>query len=458
MVEINTPILNLQEVYDGKNHYMPSFFRIKLGVMADFMDVANIPFGSFAAFFHEYVHYLQDVTTLYGLMNLGNVVYYVRDAAARVGQMPKGEYDVPIELDPDKGDAGYQNFILRKFYNGSSINPKHKEVSLLDYDVKKTQVNGSEIETVVLFCISKETGEEFAADFGGNVLTEGMAFMAECWCNNKMYEENGLEYPYPSEYPYMINWLVAKRIYPELAKEVVMMVALADLSLLTFNCGLTYVRLLEHLRDIQFMQSVTKDNYLESIDRLYEIGHAFINWDMRRFKDIQKQVLDEVKYYFRMPIASELNDWIKRVWEKAYELRQKAPHYMTDIMFCNEGNVRSNRVFCAVYLGLGTPLIINGDDEGAIVPPQGFVPSENFMPGLYWAIEEIARILSGSSKALPCQLKDYCIRSNQEEGHSLPVDGRCDDGPWLHSNDMDGLCPVGAIWKHWSLQNHWPKK
>lgn len=61
--------------------------------MADFMDVANITFGSFAAFFHEYVHYLQDVTTLYGLMNLGNVVYYLRNAAARVGQMPNGYFD-----------------------------------------------------------------------------------------------------------------------------------------------------------------------------------------------------------------------------------------------------------------------------------------------------------------------------------------------------------------------------
>lgn len=48
MVDKNIPTMSLQEVYDVMNHYMPSFFRIKLGVMADFMDVANIPFGSFA--------------------------------------------------------------------------------------------------------------------------------------------------------------------------------------------------------------------------------------------------------------------------------------------------------------------------------------------------------------------------------------------------------------------------
>lgn len=454
----NIPIMSLQEVYDGKNHYMPSFFRIKLGVMADFMDVPNIPFGSFAAFFHEYVHYLQDVTTMYGLMNLGNVVYYVRDAAARVGQLPKGDFQVPVSLDPNNGDAGYTNYVLRKHYNGSGINPKHKVIELLGCDIKKEEVLGNDVETVELRLKDKETDEEFNVRFGGNVLTEGMAFMTECWCNHKMYEDNGLEYPYPSEYPYLVNWHIAKLIYPELAKEIVMMVALADLSLLTFNCGLTYIKLLEHLRDTKFMDGFSKDKYLDFIDLLYSEGSTFIHWDMKRFKAIQQQVLGEVKYYFRMPIASELNDWISRVWEKAYELREQAPHYISDVMLANEGNVRSNRIFCALYLGMGTPLIVNADDEGAIVPPQGFIPSENFMPGLYWAIEEIARILSGSSRALPCQLKDFCIRSNQEKGHNLPVDNRCDESPWLHSNDTVGLCPVGAIWKHWSLQGHWPSK
>ena len=42
--EINN-ISEVQAQFDGKKYYMPSFYRINLGVLADFMDIPNIPFG-----------------------------------------------------------------------------------------------------------------------------------------------------------------------------------------------------------------------------------------------------------------------------------------------------------------------------------------------------------------------------------------------------------------------------
>lgn len=452
-----TPDMPLQEVYDGKNHYMPSFFRIKLGVYADFFDVANMPFGSFAAFFHEYVHYLQDVTTMYGLMNLGNITYFVREAASRIGKSTEADFETPIELDPDKGDFGYRNFLLRKIYNGSPINPKHREVQFQGYEVHPVVVDELQTESVNLNLKDADTGVEFSCQFGGNILTEGMAYMVERWCNEKEFKDNGLEYIMADGYPYWINYHIAKYIYPEIADEIPLLVGLADLSLLTYNCGLTYVRLLEHLRDIRFMDSVTPKQYYESIERLYEIGHQFIHWSLDEFKKMQDSVLSEVTYYFKMPIASECNDWLSRVWYKAYQLRQLAPRYIMDVMLTNNQYIRDNKCFATIYYGLGTPLIVNGDDEGTIVPPEGFKPSKDFMPGLYWAIDEVARIFQGSPKAIPCQLKDYCIRSNQEPDHDVKIDTNCDHSPWLRGIDEDGLCPVGAIWKHWSLNGHKPK-
>ena len=457
LISFITPEIHLQEVYDGKNHYVPSFFRIKLGVYADFFDVANMPFGSFAAFFHEYVHYLQDVTTLYGLMNLGNITYYVRDAAARISKLPKGEFSTPVELDPNKRDFGYRNFLLRKEYNGSPINPKHHEVQLLDCKVLEKDVDGIQVEYVCLKLKDSGTNEEFHCKFGGNILTEGMAYMVERWCNEREFSDKGFRYPGASEYPYWINYHIAQYIYPEIADEIPLLVGLADLSLLTYNCGLTYVRLLEHLRDIRFMDSVTPNQYYESIERLYEIGHQYIHWSIDHFKKMQDYVLSEAAYYFKMPIASECNDWLTRVWYKAYQLRQLAPRYIMDVMLANNQYIRDNKCFATIYYGLGTPLIVNGDDEGTIVPPEGFKPTKDFIPGLYWAIDEVARIFQGSPKSIPCQLKEYCIRSNQELGHNVRIDSNCDNSPWLRGTDEDALCPVGAIWKHWSLNGHNPK-
>lgn len=457
MVTISKSVI--QEAFDGRNYYIPSFFRIKLGVLANFHDVPNIPFGAFSFFFHEYVHYLQDVTTLYGLMNLSVTTYFVRSVAASVGKMEKGTFRVPQEIQDNRGDFGFRNLLLRKYYVGSPINPKHQQVEIVSYEVRQTDVQGETIEYVHLVYKDTQTNEEHCSIFGGNILTEGMAYMIERRCFQSVFTQNGFPYKDASDYPYMINWMLAELIYPDLAKYLEFVVGVADLSLLTFNPGLTFVKLLEHLRDIGFVKRVQVNNDEDVInicDELYRIGHEFIHFTIERFANIQSYVYDEIKEYFKMPIASELNDWINVVWKKAKELRDIAPHYFLDVLLCNQGDVRSNPAFCSIYLGLGTPLVINSDNEGSIVPPQGFKPSESFMPGLYWAIDEIRRIFGGDYRAKECLLKDYCKWSSTQSGSQITVNERCDNAPWKRAQEDTDYCPVAAIWRHWNLTGHEP--
>jgi len=194
----------IQEAFDGRNYYIPSFFRIKLGVFANLMDMPNIPFGSFAVFFHEYVHYLQDVTTLYGLMNLSVTTYFVRSVAHKVVGMSEGEFDVPQEIEDDDRDFGFRNLCLRKYYVGSSINPKHQIVDVLKYEVLNDVVKGQPIDYVQVEYCDKDTGTDHKCVFGGNILAEGMAYMTERRCYQSVFSENGCEYPDAADYPYMM--------------------------------------------------------------------------------------------------------------------------------------------------------------------------------------------------------------------------------------------------------------
>lgn len=450
----------IQEAFDGRNYYIPSFFRIKLGVFANLMDVPNIPFGSFSVFFHEYVHYLQDGTTLYGLMNLSVTTYFVRSVTHKVCKMPLGEFIVPQEIEDDDRDFGFRNLCCRKYYVGSSINPKHQEVDVLNYEVLTDTIKGQPLDYVMVEYMDKTTGKNHSCIFGGNILTEGMAYMTERRCYQSVFSENGCEYPDAADYPYMMNWLLAQKIYPELAEYLVMIIGVADISLLTYNPGLTFVRLLEYLKEIEFDKQLNGKGYIDKIedcDELYNIGYKFTNFSIDKLAMVQKYVYDEIAEYFKMPIATELNDWISRVWEKARQLRELAPHYILDVILGYWGDVRNNKVFCSIYLGLGTPLVINAEDEGTIVPPQGFKPSENFMPGLYWAIDEIRRIFGGDSCAKECLLRDYCRWSSTQEGSNITVNDRCNTAPWLRAREDLDYCPVGAIWRHWGLTGHEPK-
>ena len=357
----------IQEAFDGRNYYIPSFFRIKLGVFANFMDVPNIPYGSFAVFFHEYVHYLQDVTTLYGLMNLSVTTYFVRSVAHKVVGMSEGEFDVPQEIEDDDRDFGFRNLCLRKYYVGSSINPKHQIVEVLNYEVLTDTIKGQPLDYVKVEYIDVTTGKNHSCIFGGNILTEGMAYMTERRCYQSVFADNGCEYPDTPDYPYMMNLKLAQIIYPELAQYLVMIIGVADIALLTYNPGLTFVRLLEYLRGIDFAKRLNGKGYIdkeEDCDELYRIGYEFTNFSIEKLAQVQDYVYNEIAEYFKMPIAVELNDWVSRVWEKARQLREISPHYILDVILGYWGDVRNNKVFCSIYLGLGTPLVINADDEG----------------------------------------------------------------------------------------------
>lgn len=69
----------------------------------------SIPFGAYSLFFHEYIHYIQDITTIYGLMNLDIIAYYIQDVASRIGKEGNMEFKIPQDLEP-REDYGVSNF------------------------------------------------------------------------------------------------------------------------------------------------------------------------------------------------------------------------------------------------------------------------------------------------------------------------------------------------------------
>ena len=438
------------EAYNS--YYMPSFFRIKVGVYDDFTDMLSIPFGAYSLFFHEYIHFIQDISTIYGLMNLHTITYYLHEVASRVGKDKNLGFEVPQNLIYRTGDYGFHNFKLRPVYMGAPINPKRKKINIANYTV--TPHPDSSIPTDIITVYFEDNGVTDSFLFGGNHVCEGMAYMCETYAYTPLFERHGHSVPEADDYPYNVCQKLAEIIYPEISHLTVFLVAICDLSLMTYHPGLSYVRLLTHLKEVDYLSKYTSDEELMSfIESLYKDGTDFLKGSHVDFTEFQGIVKDLIKKNFKCKEFEGNNRWVDILFERINIFRTQLPSFIIDLLLLNNGeDIRKNKCFVWLLGLVGSPLIVNEDNEGAISLPIHFCDPE-FMPGLFWAINQVLRVFA-SERPIPCELKNHCMRSAALDP-DIKVDKRCDTAPWSRCYDKR-LCPFATIWRHWNLSDHYP--
>ena len=76
--------------------YLPAFFFIKINTNESLIEIEKCKDRVKATYFHEYIHYLQDLFTLFGLRNINhivNVVYSINKEA-----LTTDEIKYPLEI------------------------------------------------------------------------------------------------------------------------------------------------------------------------------------------------------------------------------------------------------------------------------------------------------------------------------------------------------------------------
>lgn len=430
-----------------KCYYRPSFFRMKIDLPVKLDNLLELTDATFALYFHEYIHFIQDISTIYGLMNISTITYYIHESAHGITKLEKKEFLVPISLLDIKTGYGYSNFLLKPFYIGSPINPKHKKIDILNY--KKEQVGWGANPYDVLDIIKVEVrdlekDELFHFQLGGNHITEGMAYLCEHYVYFEILNQQNQHLP-ADDYPYLVVHKLVELIYPELIKKPLLVIAACDACLMTYHPGLSFIRLLENLKQTQFL------NRTDELKQLYIEADKLLKGTHVGFETILEQVKSQIKQNFRANYFDGNNDWIEILFDRIKVFRNEIPEFVTD--FLQFGDLKKNHFFGMFHKLFGSPLVINGEHEGTISLPNNFNP-DNFHPGLFWAINQMLRVFSDQNP-IPCELKAYCIKS-QQINDKIIVDERCDKSPWSRCNDKN-LCPFATMWRHWALCGYEPK-
>ncbi|MDR1500666.1 MAG: hypothetical protein LBI58_06760, partial [Tannerellaceae bacterium] len=67
----------------GSNRYNTSAFSIVLDLPIDLTNFKEeLNEFQFSLYLHEYIHFLQDISTVYGLMKFSNIILYTKAQAA----------------------------------------------------------------------------------------------------------------------------------------------------------------------------------------------------------------------------------------------------------------------------------------------------------------------------------------------------------------------------------------
>ena len=120
---------------------------------------------------------------------------------------------------------------------------------------------------------------------------------------------------------------------------------------------------------------------------------------------------------------------------------------MLDIV--RNGDVLDNAFMRRFIRTIGTPIIIDSNDDYWNIPPIGKTSNDYWLE-YFPAIEELFKCLAEGQTI--CELYPWCEKSPMTK-----EDNRCIEEPWSRVND-EALCPYAMLWKHWKLEGYFPKE
>lgn len=401
------------------------------------MTINKLPLNDMTTLFHEYIHFLQDFTTYYGLNGLYVHSEYLHSVVNRIYSQNSNQVQVPFKIQ-DNRDNVLLNSQIKCLTEGDAA-----EMSVLIItDIQEeedTLMDNQYIQSIPNVIINPESD---MIVFGAEAIKESMAYLMERCCSPQGYAKS-------PEFPYMSAEKVADYYVSNFSKDPLMTIALCDMCLMSSNPGSCFIRVLKDIRDGNLTFSKPEDIY----DYFY--GQVAVFADGRQqssllvnYKQFLGIVETQLKSYLRnMPIVSSYYDWIERLVAFALDWRENDRYFL--LRMARHNDLATNDCFRKAVHDIGTPLMSNNNvGQYFKVVPHG--ASVGMDVEFFKAFQEIENIfLNGTFE---CHLFNWCSGSPNATPNNL-----CKTAPWLKCTEYQ-LCPFALTWRHWKLSNKVPVK
>ena len=407
--------------------YESSFFIMTVPIEAD-LEIRNMSDEDFAVFFHEYIHFLQDITSLYGYMGIYDHGEYIRRVVNDIYKLPN-HFNVPITIE-DKGDYVQLNKDIACFSLGDKWDLEFVVINDASTDVFIEQFQLTDefaIPELHVKAITNKGPEEITV--GAYAIRENMAYLLERKCTTK--------YRRSSDYPYQIVEILAKEMCPgKLTEED--LIALCDVSLQCSVPGHGLYQFLIAIKNGQIKIRKPEDFY----DFLFSKKTTFLGREMAMpdaLVEAAKHASDHLLSYVKIDkLSKDYEDWVTFTLGAGVGLRVVRPYFFLE-MARGKRN-KDNAVLKFLAKSIGSPQMVNARGMRFQLATDRPVCRFEYLE----VVREIERLFEYGDKS--CRLKPWCEMSPD----GAPVDERCDKSPWSRCND-EMLCPYGLLWRHWKL-------
>ena len=411
-------------------NYTPAFFHIALNTQEELTEsnLLNNP-----TYIHEYIHFIQDVTTIHGLTTIDVFNEDMRVAIHNIYNQEDMSFDVPIihVIDGEEKNS-YAKYI--NLYNGDDVPLSCREIIKIEY----LNISMDKYSSVSDLCIKiiDNNSTDYDISFGAFAIKESMAYILE--------QKLSLNWVKSSDFPYNFAFRLTEQIYPEFAKDILNVLALCDISLQFLNSGEVFYNFLIQLKNEKILPQKPEDIY----DYFYPLQYNRANLTL-------EESIVEVYSYTKKKLLSYFNDktffknirnWIEHTLSMALRKRITDRYFLLKLV--RGGVASNNKILKDLHFSLGTPVISNLLGSSICIINEQEIDLKYFI-----AISHIGSLFeSGICKSsCECSLYVICLKQGKL------VDENCLKSPWLRCEEKERKCYYTNLWRHWKLQGYMPK-
>lgn len=425
--------------------FEPSLFHIHLAYDIKLDDWKNWPDEALFTYFHEYIHFLQDLTTTSGLYNIYVLDEVLKYSVNYIYKLPKGAFRVPLHIE-DSNNNVLNNYKVRAKTTFIDNQLDKSEMDSLKVRGRaivndhRVNLNGQQIN---LAEVTVPTNLGKVITLTAYEITESMAYLGQKIAYSIELAQGKVALSTPN-YPYHTVEQLASHYTSPLMHSDEFLFTICDFALMYQHPAKVLVQFLEIVE-----KNPTVTDYRTAIEHFQTNGLNIDGYgNPVAYEDIGKQAftcaINGLKTRFTGIENACLRNWFTVVMSRAFTIRQKNPFFLTDMV--QMGNARTNPFFEFLMNSLGSPLLSDYNNKTYFYN----ATKERLDARRLSHLKVAGNILfTLYGHGFDCKLYDFCHAS----GHC--VNDECINNPWTKSKRFCA-CPYGFLWMGWGLKDYHP--